>query len=67
MVVYPVGKTTLYYSGRYESRLSNEHVFDSAGLSWRGNSAAGGIGGICQERAKFKNDGKVRKKEGSML
>jgi hypothetical protein len=34
-------------------------LFDS-GLSWRGNPATGGIGGICQKRAKFKNDGKVR-------
>jgi hypothetical protein len=35
------------------------NVNNLAGLSWRGNSAVGGIGGICQDRAKFKNDGKV--------
>ncbi len=41
--------------------LKRSHLNFPIGLSWRGNPLAGGIGGICQKRAKFKNDGKVTK------
>ena len=53
----------LYRTYLYSSYFGNIYflfnVENLAGLSWRGNSAVGGIGGICQDRAKFKNDGKV--------
>merc|ERR1719153_417626 len=40
----------------FTNRLFKDLVL---GLSWRGNPKQGGVGGTCQERARYKEDGKT--------
>ena len=49
--------------------LFTNRIFDDLvlGLSWRGNPIPGGVGGICQNLARYKADGKGRCKAACCL